>query len=239
MIVLQTIFSFFSWLGICLITISLTSLSVLFIALGSGQGSQWCIHWWARSILFVAGIRTEIINPQKAKIKENVVIVANHHGAVDIFVLAAFIPFHYSWLAKKELFKIPFLGWHMKYSGYLPVDRNNPRQAKEALTRATEKVRQGGSVLFFPEGTRSNEGELRNFKRGAFELSLETGVKILPVTLINTAAVLPGGSFIFRPGRVKICFDDLISPEQYLGQRMALTKKAREVLQSNYQKYQS
>lgn len=123
--------------------------------------------------------------------KQNYVVVANHQSMLDILVVLAGLPLHFKFIAKKELFTIPFLGWHMWAAGYIGLERGNTKSGKEAVETARNWLNKKVSVLLFPEGTRSEDGEIHAFKNGAFKLAMEAGVPLLPVVLDGTGATSP------------------------------------------------
>ncbi len=176
---------------------------VLPVCLLTGDKTRRRIHtvstFWARGIikwsplwrLAVSG-RTNI---QKGK---NYIIVANHQSLLDILAVAAALPLHFKFLAKKALFYIPFMGWAMACAGYVPVDRSNHDSSKKAVLRIRELLKRGLSVLLFPEGTRSPDGRIHAFKMGAFKLAFENDVEILPVVVEGTGTALPKKNMFLR-----------------------------------------
>lgn len=132
------------------------------------------------------------------------VLMANHQGAFDIFALLAYLPLHFKWVARKEIFKIPILGWAMAAAGYISIDRSGRRKALESVERAVAKIRRGASVLVFPEGTRSPDGRIQPFKKGGFTLAVKAGVPVVPVSIRGSRDVLPRGSLRVRPGTIEI-----------------------------------
>jgi len=122
------------------------------------------------------------------------VIVSNHESHADS-ILISHLPFHARWLAKEEIMKIPFLGWMMGWSGDVKVKRGNKDSGREALDSMAEYLRHGGSVMLFPEGTRSTTGEIGPFKDGAFKLAIETQRPVLPMVLTGCGAALPKGGW--------------------------------------------
>lgn len=129
--------------------------------------------------------------------KENIqaaqayVIVANHQSIVDIAAVLSGLPLHFKFVAKKELYSIPFLGWHMACSGYMALDRSSRESGKNVLLMARGWLKRGVSVLFFPEGTRSLDGQIHDFKIGAFKLARDQNVAILPVVIDGTGDCVP------------------------------------------------
>ena len=126
------------------------------------------------------------------------VIVSNHQSMLDILMVLAALPLHYKFMAKKELFIWPFIGWHMALAGYIPIDREDPEGRKSAFFAAQRMLERGVSVLFFPEGTRTPDGEIRNFKMGAFKAAKDAGIPVLPVVIDGTWDAVPKNSWKLR-----------------------------------------
>ena len=134
------------------------------------------------------------------------VMVANHQSLLDIFVFFRLFT-HFKWVSKTENFKIPSIGWNMRLNGYIPLKRGDKASVVQMLGLCRETLAAGNSIMMFPEGTRSSNGQLRNFKSGAFELAKDSGKPILPLIITGTADALPKRGFILRgrhPIHVKI-----------------------------------
>lgn len=123
--------------------------------------------------------------------RQHYVIVANHQSILDILVVLTGLPLQFKFIAKKELFTIPCMGWHMWAADYIALDRGNPRSSREAVAKAHRWLDRKISILLFPEGTRSEDGEIHAFKNGAFKMAIEKRVPILPVVIDGTWAVSP------------------------------------------------
>jgi 1-acyl-sn-glycerol-3-phosphate acyltransferase len=128
------------------------------------------------------------------------VVVANHQSMLDILLLSH-LPREMKWVAKEELFRIPWVGWMLRMTGDIPVRRGDPESGGDALARAKAYLARGMSVMIFPEGTRSTKGTMLPFKSGAFRLAIEAGVPILPIAVSGTARGLPKGGPWVRPCR--------------------------------------
>ncbi|MDY6852337.1 MAG: lysophospholipid acyltransferase family protein, partial [Thermodesulfobacteriota bacterium] len=157
----------------------------------SGNGSHLAARAWARILLWTSLVRVQVIGGEELDPGESYVFVANHTSAYDILVLLAYLPFQFRWLAKEELFKIPFFGWAMARVGYIPINRSNPRESARSLIKAAEKIKAGVSVVIFPEGTRSRDGLIHEFKRGSFTLAVRSGRPLVPVSISGTHRILP------------------------------------------------
>ncbi|MBX7081128.1 MAG: 1-acyl-sn-glycerol-3-phosphate acyltransferase [Nannocystaceae bacterium] len=131
------------------------------------------------------------------------VMVANHLSLVDIFVLYR-IWAHFKWVSKIENFRLPFIGWNMRLNGYVPLRRGDRESVVAMLAQCRTLLREGSSIMMFPEGTRSKTGELKPFKPGAFELACEAGVPVLPIAVAGTFEALPKHGFAIGPARLRV-----------------------------------
>jgi 1-acyl-sn-glycerol-3-phosphate acyltransferase len=131
------------------------------------------------------------------------VVVANHQSFLDIFLISN-IPHEMKWVAKKELFKIPWVGWAFFLVGDIAIDRGDPASALKVMAKARRYLHNGMSVMMFPEGTRSRDGKLLPFKAGAFKVAVDAGVPVLPIAVSGTAQGMPKGSPWVRPSRLTV-----------------------------------
>lgn len=157
---------------------------------------------WGYSILLASRVRVTVVGQEQFDPSRSYIIMSNHQSNFDIPVLLAHLRCQFRWLAKAELFKIPIFGRGMRGAGYIPIDRSDRRAAIRSLQTAAETIRNGSSVMIFPEGTRSLDGRLRSFKKGGFVLAVDAGVPIVPVVIHGTFAVMPKSGLRIRPGRV-------------------------------------
>ncbi len=158
--------------------------------------------------------------------------MANHQGAFDIFALLAYLPIHFKWLAKEELFRIPIFGWAMGAAGYISIDRRGKKKALESIENAVTKIREGASVLIFPEGTRSPDGKIHPFKKGGFTLAIKAGVPIIPISIRGSREVLPRDSFRLKPGEIEIAIGKPISThDKSMADRDSLMDNVKEAIE--------
>ncbi len=161
--------------------------------------------------------------------------MANHQGAYDIFALLAYLPVDFKWLAKAELFKIPILGWAMGAAGYISIDRKGKKKALDSIEIAIAKIRGGASVLVFPEGTRSPDGQIHPFKRGGFTLAIKAGAPIVPISIRGSREVLPRSSLRVRPGKIEIIVGKPISTDdKSMADRESLMQEVRAAIESTF-----
>ncbi|NPB09444.1 MAG: 1-acyl-sn-glycerol-3-phosphate acyltransferase [Thermodesulfobacteria bacterium] len=189
-----------------LITVPPFAFLILFLALFDRRGRL--THrigvFWLRGILWVSGVKLEVRGLEHLRRGESYIFAANHRSQFDIPVLAVALPYQIRWLAKESLFRIPLFGWALKAIGYIPVDRRNPRKGLKSLEAAALKVREGFSVVIFPEGTRSPDGRLLPFKTGGFVLAIKSGHPVVPVAICGTERIMPKGKLYVRPGLVRV-----------------------------------
>ncbi len=162
---------------------------------------------WSRTILWVFRIKTHVRGTEHIAPGHSYVYVSNHASAFDIPAVLAAIPDEVNLIFKKELTRVPVWGWALRYGHFIMIDRTNARDAMQSLDRAAEAIRMGASVLLFAEGTRSTDGKLQPFKRGAFTLAAKSGKPIIPVTLNNTFRILPKGEWNVRPADIEVVLE--------------------------------
>jgi 1-acyl-sn-glycerol-3-phosphate acyltransferase len=159
---------------------------------------------WARVSLWCAGITVSLEGGEHIGAPP-LLLMSNHQSALDIPVLLAGLPVPFKFVAKRELFRIPFFGWAIKRAGYISIDRENPREALKAIEAAVRKIAEGTCVLIFPEGTRSPDGRLLPFMKGAFSLASRAAAPVVPLALVGTNALQPPGHYVAcRKGNVTI-----------------------------------
>jgi 1-acyl-sn-glycerol-3-phosphate acyltransferase len=159
---------------------------------------------WAKVSLWLAGVKLVVEGRENLPSEGAVVYMPNHQSNFDILVLLAGVPGQFRWLAKEELFHIPLFGLTMRRAGYISVDRSNRKKSVESMRRAIERIARGTSVVIFPEGTRSPDGHLKEFKAGSFTLAIQAQAPIVPVAITGSRDVMPKHSRWIRGGRVTV-----------------------------------
>jgi 1-acyl-sn-glycerol-3-phosphate acyltransferase len=163
---------------------------------------------WSMNNLRLSRARVEIEGLENIDRERPQIFAANHSGFHDILSLAAHFPIQFRWIAKKSLFTVPFMGWHMRRSGYIPIDEENPRKAARSILAATKEISGGVNAVIFPEGARSKTGALGEFRSGAFALCLRAEVPLVPVVVEGSYRVIAPQTLRVNPGtvvRIKIC----------------------------------
>lgn len=191
------------WFGIAIVTIFyfififFPASFILFFIDPTQKLIHRLIRFWAKLILFFCpAMRVHLKGERKLSSRKAYVFVSNHQSHADILVLLH-LKHAFKFVAKKELFAIPFLGWGMTIARYIPIIRGNHKSGRETLKQAARFLEKGISVLFFPEGTRSLDGNIREFKQGAFRLAIEQGVPVVPVVISGTCDLLKKGRKVF------------------------------------------
>lgn len=178
------------WVPFGLRTIGWGTLSVTVGPFTKGRASTWCAKKWSQSS--AKGLRIYIQATGQENVPEGgFVYASNHESLVDILVLGAALPGDFKWAAKRSVMNVPFLGWHLRLAGHVPVDRNQGKEAALAVMEAFESVlRADKPLLVFPEGTRTADGKLKAFKDGAFQAAVLAGKPVVPVALKGTFTLM-------------------------------------------------
>jgi 1-acyl-sn-glycerol-3-phosphate acyltransferase len=153
---------------------------------------------WATISLKVSGVSVRLEGAEYLG-SPPYLLMSNHQGALDIAALLAGLPVSFKFIAKRELFQIPVFGWAIRKAGYISIDRENPREALKAIEQAVQRMNNGTTVLIFPEGTRSDDGKLLPFMKGAFSLASRAEVPILPLAIRGSHDIQPSGSVFSVP----------------------------------------
>lgn len=171
---------------------------------------------WSRMALWACGARVRYHDLPRITATQPCIYLANHQSNVDVWVLLRVLPRPTRFVAKQSLFRLPFLGWALGAAGFIPIDRKNKTRAIRSLNLAAVRIRDGRSVVLFPEGTRSRNAQLQPFKKGPFHLALRAGVPIVPVAIAGGGAVMPAGAVRAVPGDVDVFFLEAIEVAPYL-----------------------
>jgi 1-acyl-sn-glycerol-3-phosphate acyltransferase len=173
--------------------------------LGMGQDRLHALaRFWARLLIGGVGCRVRVKGLENLEPGATYVFASNHASSTDILALLAALPANFRWIAKKELFAIPVFGSAMRKAGYIPIDRSDNRAAMASLQLAARRIREGSSVIIFPEGTRTLDGRLLPFKSGGFLLALRSGRPVVPVAIVGTHEALPAKSLLINPGPIEV-----------------------------------
>jgi 1-acyl-sn-glycerol-3-phosphate acyltransferase len=199
-------YSLILWIGTAFLTLFFACLDLVIVypwSLFFDRETRRVLHCisgvWGRTIIRWSSIwRIVVTGREHLQAGKHYIVIANHQSLLDILAVCAALPINFKFLAKRELFHIPFMGWSMAAAGYIPVDRTSHRSGRDAIHRITQVLQKGISVLLFPEGTRSPDGKIHAFKMGAFKLARDNKVEILPVVIDGTGQALPKKSWLIK-----------------------------------------
>jgi 1-acyl-sn-glycerol-3-phosphate acyltransferase len=163
------------------------------------------------------------------------IFMSTHQGYYDVFALLGHLPFQFKWFVKKELFSVPFLGWTMAAAGYINIDREGTRKTVEALNEAAQKIREGMSIVIFPEGSRSPNGSIQPFKKGGFTLAIKSKVPIVPIAITGSRKIMPKDRLTVTSGEIRIRIGYPIETKDYsLKDRKPLMEKVKETMTNDF-----
>ena len=200
-----------------------------------GRWQHGCARVWSWLILETSGIRVRVEGVEHLKPGEATIYCVNHQSAMDIPVLFVNLPVQFRFVAKRSLFNMPFMGWHLARSGHIPVDRDRPREALKSMKKAAEEIREGKSVLLFPEGHRSRNGQMLPFKAGSFYIAILAGVPIVPITINGTTRVLKPDTYHVRAGQTEMIVHPAIETRGLaLKDVDKLSEQVREAIASRF-----
>ena len=159
---------------------------------------------WARILSWLTPMPVTVVGAENVDRSRSYVVVANHSSQFDILALYGYLDLDLKWVIKKELRKFPGIGIGCEKVGHIFVDRQNPEAARRSVNQALERLGDGVGILFFPEGTRSRDGRLLPFKKGAFRIAIDEQMPVLPVTILGTREVCPAKTLRIFPGRARL-----------------------------------
>ena len=209
---------------------------VLSFFVRSGNPLHKIARFWGKSILVVSGVKVCVKGLSNIDLSAPYIYMPNHQSNFDIPVLLGHLTVQFRWLAKMELFKIPIFGRAMRKAGYISIDRYHRESAIESLKVAANKIKNGVSVLIFPEGTRSRDGKIQPFKKGGFVMAIDSGIPIVPVVITGTRAIMPKGRFRVYPGHVSMVIHKPIDTSTYIREtKEVLMESVRRVICDNFE----
>ena len=232
------LFVLYQWLVALPVLLVLTILTAVFTIVLSpvfpnAQFSYFPARWWGRFFCYLLFIKVKITGLEKLDPKKSYVIAANHQSIYDIFVVYGWLPMIFKWVMKAELRKIPLVGKACESAGHIFIDRKNPVAAKKSLDKAEAQLRNGVSVVVFPEGTRTYTGQIGKFKKGAFRMATDLHLPIVPVTLRGCFERLPRNGFIITPGTIEMIVHEPVEVEGYEHEKQPeLMQKLHDIIES-------
>ena len=218
------------------------SLLLSLLAFGSipfdrkGDFFRRCPWTWSKCILWTFGIKVHVKGLENIDLNQPYIFVSNHASMADIPTVLVALNGKVNIIFKKELTWVPIWGWALRYGHFIMIDRSNPRDAMASIERAVKTIRSGQSVILFLEGTRTRDGKLQPFKRGAFTLAAKSGVPVVPMTINNTFGIMPKGSFIVKQADISVVLEKPILTNELKSKtdELELMDKVHKAIEKHY-----
>lgn len=191
------------------VLLTATVLAAIFTAVGSILfGGKWWGYWpahiWAKLFCIMTFVKVQVVGRENISKGTSYVFVANHQGAYDIFSIYGYLNHNFKWMMKKSLERIPLVGYSCRKAGHIFVDNHSPAAIRQTMQDAEKQLAGGMSVVVFPEGSRTFDGKVNAFRRGAYTLAVEFGLPVVPVTIDGAFDVMPRTAWLPRPGNIKL-----------------------------------
>jgi 1-acyl-sn-glycerol-3-phosphate acyltransferase len=191
------------------------------------------VRFFVRLGLGLVGVKVKVSGLEHLDPNQAYILTPNHQSFIEVPLFVTYLDRYPAYLAKKEVFKYPIFGYGIGLLKVVPVDRSNSPAAVESAKQATENIRRGKSYMVYPEGTRSKDGKLLPFKKGAFMMAIDAGVPVVPVTVSGATKIMPKGEFNVFPSTVRIIVHPPLSTTGYSRDNVAeLMQKTREMIYS-------
>ncbi len=205
----------------------------------SSHLSHHCGTIWAFCLCWVNFTIVSVRGRKHAKKDQSYIIMCNHQSQFDILAFYGYWGWQFRWVMKHELRKVPGVGWGSIATGHIFIDRTDPEKAIASLEAARPLLTGGVSAIFFPEGSRSRDGRMREFKKGGFMMALQMGLPILPITISGSRQVLPGKSLKLLPGFIRIQVHEPVDVTEYgLERRDELIRDVRATVGSGLSEWE-
>lgn len=190
--------------------------------------------FWALLNVYLSGTRLHIVGKDRIRRNRPYIVMSNHQSLFDVWALIGKMPLQLRWIVKGDIRKMPLFGYALERMGHIYVDKAGGRNMVRSLESAARKIREGTSVVIFPEGTRSRDGRLQKFHRGGAVIALRAGVPVLPVAVNGGRFVLPKNTLDLLPGKIRIVVGESIDPASF-GKHQAeeLLEAVRSAIEKN------
>lgn len=217
---------------------SLTVLTCIVILIGTaiGNGSWWGYYpamVWAKVFCILSLVKVSVRGRENIDKRTSYVFVANHQGAYDIFSVYGYLGHNFKWMMKKSLRKIMLVGYTCQKCGHIFVDRSSPTAIRRTIETAEKRLRDGMSLVVFPEGARTFTGKMGLFKKGAYQLALEFHLPLVPVTIDGSFDIMPRQRYVPRPGRIVLTIHKPIAPPADEAARTEVIEQTRLAIESS------
>lgn len=234
---MKVLYAAYQWLIAAPVFIIATFLTAIITAVGCAVGNPefwgyWPPHWWSRFCCMIALVRVKVKGRENIDKNTSYVFTANHQGAFDIWSIYGYLNHNFKWLMKKELESLPMVGWACRRAGHVFVDDSNIASIKHTIEEAEHKLKDGMSLVIFPEGSRSWDGKMIPFKRGAFMLAGEFKLPVVPITIDGSFRRMPRYTYCIRPGAITLTIHKPIWPGERGFNTKVLMAQCRDSIES-------
>lgn len=218
---------------IVLLTIITALITIIAVPIGGNKfWGYWPAHIWSRCVCAIFFIRVKVHGRENIDKKSSYVFVANHQGAFDIWSIYGYLNHNFKWLMKKELEKIFLVGYACKISGDIFVDDSKLASIKETISESEDTLKDGMSLVIFPEGSRSWDGKMIPFKRGAFMLASEFNLPVVPLTIDGSFKAMPRFTYNITPCTIHLTIHEPIHPDERGFNTRKLMAQCRDIIES-------
>jgi 1-acyl-sn-glycerol-3-phosphate acyltransferase len=180
---------------------------------------------WGKRVLSICGVKLSVIGKENINEGKTYIYASNHTSQFDIPIIYSAIDSKVAIIYKKELEKVPFFGWMLHFSYFISIDRSDSRKAMESVIEALRLIKDGVGIIIYPEGTRSPDGKVQDFKRGAFIIAAKSGQPVIPVTIAGSNEIMPKDTLFFKSSKVCVVFH----PEVIFPQNMSKQEEAEKI----------
>lgn len=234
---MKILYGIYQWLIAAPLFIVATLITAITTVVGCSIGNHafwgyWPAHYWSRFCCFIAGVRVKVIGRENIDKSTSYVFTANHQGAFDIWSIYGYLNHNFKWMMKKELENIFMVGWACKCAGSVFVDDASVTGIRRTIQEAEDQLKDGMSLVIFPEGSRSWDGKMIPFKRGAFMLAGEFKLPVVPITIDGSFQVMPRYTYLIHPTTITITIHKPILPGERGFNTKSLMAECREAIES-------
>ncbi len=207
------IYQWIIWFPLFLVTTILTAV-ITIVMCAVFDDRIWGFYpakWWSRISCWTAFCGVKFVGREHIKPNQSYIFVCNHQSFFDVFAIYGWLNISFKWIMKKELEKVPFIGPACKSAGHIFIARGQNKSALQSIEDAKKKLQNGLSVVIFPEGSRTPDGNVSAFKRGAFQIASDLSLPIIPVSISGPFEIMPRTSFFIKPHKIEIVFHEEVS----------------------------
>lgn len=221
-----------AWPTIVILTLFTAVFTILFVPFRNAEFVHKVQQFWSRSFFRLMFLPVTVEGLEHIKPGQSYVFVSNHQSMFDVWLVYGWLPVIFKWLMKAELRKVPFVGTACKAAGHIYVDRKNPKAAIESMENVKKQLKNGICTVIFPEGTRTKNGQVGRFKRGAFQIALDLKLPVIPISLSGCYDVLPKGKPFVYPRPVRMYVGEPIDITQFENNNDAIDFVRNKVIEN-------